>query len=267
MRINSINPYTNTYPRIKKSDKSAPAFGAWDGESIIKARKHLATDKMFHTTLLFRNAKFWPEFSKHVQNKFPNGVNIHSYAASDGSESYSIIMKLIDDIGEARAKKYFPIYSNDISKEAVNQMKKRELEIAQYEEDENIFINLKNKNILDYFEDKGKSEKYPWGNHILKAKDNLYSNIRPKRADIMKDLDDNSKFADPCVVFFRNAWYFFSDKGRYKLAEKLYSKLKSGSSLIIGEVDHSTIPPILEKNGFSPLIQNGVKSRFIFERP
>jgi len=263
MRINSINSYTNLYNQ-KRSNATAPSFGMWDKGSAVKAKKAIQRNEVYHFTALFRNAGFWSDFSKHIQTKFPNGVKFHNYAASDDSESYTIIMKLIDDLGEEKAKKYFPILSNDISATAIKQIKKRELIITQPEE-ESIFINLKNTGMDKYFDIKQTGLTY--NQSLLKVKNSLYSKITPKRADIMKDLNDNTKFDEPCVLLFRNAWYFFTPNARTTLAHNLFSRLKPGSSLIVGSTEQKDVAKVLLEKGFKQAVVDGKPQSFIFERP
>ena len=265
MRIAPVNQNINFHNNRKNSSNTAPSFTAWEAVSRIKVKKAVQEPQVYHFTTLFRNPHFWADFSSHIQNKFPNGAKIYNYAASDGSESYSLIMRLIEDIGDDNAKKYFPIMSNDIGKAAVQRMKKRKIEVSKNEE-ESIFINLKKTNLTQYFDFIGKDPIYGT-NDILKVKKSLYSKIIPKQANIMKDLEDSSMFQDPCVLLFRNAWYFFSKEGKNKLAEKLFDRLKPGSSLVIGGVDRPHIPPILIEKGFRPVKHYGGDQLYIFERP
>lgn len=167
---------------------------------------------------------------------------------------------------QKRQKNIFPILTNDISDEAINQIKKREIEISTTEE-EAIFLNLKNVGMENFLDFDNNDNANLWKTGVLSVKDSLYSNIVPRCADIMKDLKDKSRFDDPCVLLFRNAWYFFTDKGKSKLAKMFFKALKPGSSLIIGELDRDKIPPILIKQGFKRAFVSGIEQKYIFEKP
>lgn len=232
------------------------SFGHWGVVEKVEINKLFQNESINTATRLFRaEDSWWGLFSNYVQNKYPKGVKVFCFAASDGSEPYTIAMKLIDDLGWKKSKKYFPIISADISLEAVLRMQKRDISISN-EEIEAVKKNLNQTSINDFFEMKNKD---------FKVKEKLFSKIEPIKADIfdeIKKIDPNGK---PCVVLFRNAWYFMNSVGKNILVESLAVNLPKGSTMVIGGIERE-VPPMLINRKFSKAIINGIEDKYIFEK-
>ena len=73
-----------------------------------------------NSTEFFRRDFPWDNIGKVFTKHFPKGeVCIHNFACSDGSEAYSLIIALIEQLGEKKADRFFPIIASDIDKDIV----------------------------------------------------------------------------------------------------------------------------------------------------
>jgi chemotaxis methyl-accepting protein methylase len=64
----------------------------------------------------------WKGFRRTIIDNFKNApkVNVYDFASSDGSEAYSFILSLLDELGEEEAQKFFPIQAYDIDSKMVS---------------------------------------------------------------------------------------------------------------------------------------------------
>ena len=63
-----------------------------------------------NSTSFFRRDIDWKSIGSTFDSQFPKGkVNIYDFACSDGSEAYSLIITLIEQLGEKKAQRFFPI--------------------------------------------------------------------------------------------------------------------------------------------------------------
>ena len=76
--------------------------------------------KYMNTTKLFRQDLDWDGFAELLISKYKDvdKVNIYSYACSDGSEPYSLVIKLLEKSEKLKINcdKFFPIRAKDIDK-------------------------------------------------------------------------------------------------------------------------------------------------------
>lgn len=255
MKITSnLNHYNSSQ---RKNNNSSLSFGELDMFINVKPNKYLKTSNIYLRTYLVRGEEFWNEFSAYIQKKYPEGVKIICHAAADGSDAYTAAMRLIDDLGNNGAAKYFPIVASDISNKALMKMRNRIINVS---DNEKILLEKSLKTFdKSYFFDGDKN--------ILRVKDILYSKIQPRMANIMNEVDKYKKHKEPCIVIFRNAWYQLNDQGKRLLSQKLYDNLKPESSVVIGKQDAVMIPELLVSAGFHPVLLPNLGNCYIFEKP
>ncbi|OGI04902.1 MAG: hypothetical protein A2Y25_00560 [Candidatus Melainabacteria bacterium GWF2_37_15] len=231
-------------------------------------------------TKLFRDDINWNFLTKTIKKHFPEGTKIYCYAGSDGSEAYSLAMKLIDKFGDIEAEK-FSIESIDLNKENIDLANSGLLgidETGRWPDRHSFNDNIKHKRFEDYFteDDTRKPVKYdcednPMTISYYKVAKELTEKIEFKQGNILKDT--KKEFEKPCVVMFRNAWYTLGDSNIEKLADNLSSNLKKGSLVVIGETENHhrdselshRVDILLENKGFKPIKQLFRKS-YIFEK-
>jgi chemotaxis methyl-accepting protein methylase len=189
-------------------------------------------------TRLFRIPMFFEELPDYLRIRFPNGAKIHSYASSVGAEPYSLAISVIDKFSPADAQKYLPVLARDVSKNVIQIAKSRKLPIC-YDEKACFESHIKRYKFEDFFQKSGKRESiYPpdrYEDEDYFVKDLLFKQVDFKKEDLFDALSSPDSFAEPSMVLFRHAWQFLDNTERGKLAQKLFSKLKSGSTVVIGD--------------------------------
>ena len=158
-----------------------------------------------NSTNFFRRDLDWQSIGKIFNQQFPKGkVNIHDFACSDGSETYSLIIALIEQLGEKQASRFFPIQASDVDPEIIRMAQSGKIMAT----DEDIF---KIENMIK----NGKIEKYfnitrlGYNKNILSAKEILTKNVIFKQASITKGLDEVQKDENN-IILARNFWKYLS---------------------------------------------------------
>ena len=189
----------------------------------------------------------WRGFRKTITEHFKDAskVNVYNFASSDGSEAYSFILSLIDELGKEEAQKYFPIHAYDIDTDVV--------EIAQsgiipcdFDDIKRFNQNLKSVCENEYYEIKTASQNpIPFS---FVAKDNLKKKVQFNVADIQNSIDNIEP--SNSLVLCRNFWPYLSKKDMCETIWKLSQKLDESSLLVIGYFDKFTVMETLKICGF-----------------
>jgi chemotaxis methyl-accepting protein methylase len=274
--------------------KARPRFGSTDIKPSLADPITGEVRDFYALTMLFRDDYFL-KLAEVIRDRFPNGVPIHCYAASDGSEPYTLAMTLLDRAGPEKAKNY-PIRAFDINPGLIEQAKKAILKVfqcdlAQYANYRKLGMNV---SFLDLFERQSlppgetaeleKTNRMPrktMGPEVgyYKAMPPLRDMVTFETADIRQDA--RRKLEKPIVLVFRNAWYQLGTnrtQASLELAENLFNSLPSGSLLVIGESenrdDSFRVDPLLRLAGFRNIEVGAMKSAselctsaLVFERP
>ena len=86
-----------------------------------------------NSTSFFRRDLPWGYLGQRLDELFPNDehVNVFNFACSDGSEPYSLAICLIEQLGEERAKRFFPINASDIDENILPDKKKPKIKATK----------------------------------------------------------------------------------------------------------------------------------------
>lgn len=209
------------------------------------------------TTDLFRQDLNWNAFAEYLIKKFANQekVNLYSFACSDGSEPYSLAMMLISKLGEAKAKKFFPIIASDIDDVLIQKAKSGELELIVDEEVLDIYEKEVNDPLAIFnmtglpsstFFDSSYNERRSNGAYVTlaHAKDFLRNAVKFSTGNVINEIDH----VEPknSVVLFRNCWGYLNPNEQKTLLTKLGNNLGENSVFVIGDfgaTNHSEIDP------------------------
>lgn len=255
-------------PRVAGVSPARPQFGGYlfkFSDSVDGQGRKRRFDCL-NTTLLFRDFRLFHLLPDLLQARFPQGVPIYSYGASDGSEPYSIAMSLVERLDAETARRYFPVLAREISPEmvAVGQsgtIRLRPTDLFYY----HVLSGMRSP-LGRFFKRSGLLEH--------KVQSELARQVDFQWGDIREAAENG--FSGPVVLFFRNAFahiggetfaHIAGGHARIALAEQLFDGMPPGSLLVIGNnpVDWGT-GGMLRKAGFRPLARWGALSR-VYERP
>ncbi|MBR2386512.1 hypothetical protein IKA92_04365 [bacterium] len=183
-----------------------------------------------NSTNFFRDDIDWAGFGHVLEELFPNDkkVNVYNFACSDGSEPYSLAITLIEDLGEERAKRYFPIRATDADPIIINTAKSGKI-FAAGKDIENLKEMTKHK-VDKYF-----YSKKVQGGYILEAKDILKNNIIFEKEDFATGLNNIKK--ENSLILCRNFWGYLGTEEIMECAKKLHKKIDETSIILIGDFD------------------------------
>ena len=200
--------------------------------------------KASNFTYFFRNDLNWESLTRFLDTHFKNNdkVNVYNFACSDGSEACSLAISLIENLGEERARRFFPIKASDKDEAIIEQAKTFEFFAEEHDLER---INRATKwNVGKYFEVSPTK-----GGYTLKAKDILRKNITFEQKDFYHGLDDVK--GKNKLILCRNFWPYMGENEILKCAQKLHKKLNENSLAIIGKYDciYSFPPSFLTELG------------------
>lgn len=218
----------------------------------------------------------WNKLIDEITSRYPKGANIYCYACSDGSEPYTIALKLIQKLGLEKAKKY-PIVAKDIDKQRIDKNKAGIIGLRKTIDIPEIKKCLKNSEIGidDIIEEANIAPEKVFGayNYEIKqyrVKGVLKDLVKFEAADIVQDTA--KKLPKNSVVLFRNAVPYLTSQQETQLIYNLKSNLTTGSMFVIGGFDknYSNIGEHLIKSSFNavdlpnPIVKNGKKLKGTF---
>lgn len=189
----------------------------------------------------------WDGFRKTIVDEFKNvsKVNVYDFACSDGSEAYSLVLSLIDELGEDDAKKFFPISAYDIDGTMIELAKNGK--IPCYMDDINrLSQNLRNNKTKSYFGLDFQPSRY--ATYSFLAGDSLKKNINFDVANIQ----DKIAQIEPSnsLVLCRNFLPYLSKKDLYEIIRELGQKFDDSSLVVIGHFDKFSAYCALNACGF-----------------
>ena len=260
--------------------------------------------KLHHNSSFFREPyvfKFLPEYIKERFSKdlFPEGININLGACAQGEDVWSLIITLEND-DELQVEDN-SITASDINPSVVNMaragilsflprtLKKARTVVPDITE---YFDSMPNngsaesdrqKLLKEYqalLEQGGFRRKTNSGDKVkyvsvraeearlsmlYRVSKELKRKVKFRVVDFQKEFQTN-RFAEPCLVIFKNALQHFNAREREQFATRLFNALQPGSSLVIGGGDISKgVPLKLIDAGFEPL--NPKYNRQSFQNP
>lgn len=259
MRINDYTAVNNIYATKKLSFKS-------------NSRKYLQwnEDKMYCISKMFRNDLDWNALSNFLLKNFKDKDNVKTvmFAASDGSEAYSLIISLLEHSSHQNktAQKFFPIMAYDIDNEIVKAARSGYINTTR---SDRIDLQIRCDDYSNYLTETDKElliENDPTSilktDYVktMKAKRILTDNVLFNQADMfakIKELDDNSN----TVLMCRNVLGYFENDKIEEFVKLASQKLKSGSVFVIGNHDFVlfNIDDCLKKYGFEKVMNNVYK--------
>ncbi len=207
-----------------------------DGWPTVGGQNHLR-----HFSGLFREPDLFRVLPEYLQTRFPQGVAIYSYAAATGAEPYSIVMKLLDTLGDEAAR-YFPIRARELSEPLVRYVATSDGMYLQ-QDDLLRYREANMKTAMRHFLCRDRNA-LNVGRYVLSS--SVRNQVDWGVGDLR--LDIQTPFTAPCVLLFRNAWYQISTaRQAMDLCRNLYRHLPAGSALILGQNE-------LERYGFVHLL-------------
>ena len=245
MKIHSYNNYKNNL-----------AFGT-NGRYY----KNSNGDEFGTNSWLFREDLDWKQLAEYENKNFRNKtkVNIVQFASSDGSEAYTKIISLLENLPENDTEKFFPIKAYDIDEEVVNAARSGFINTCL---SDRIKLQMNSDNYEKYFTPSNKTLDIKDDIKLqrpktFKAGDILTKRVSFERADmynILSSLNDRSD----TILMCRNVLGYFENEKVEKFVKIVSNKLKQGSLFIIGEHDtiNSFIDKYLKENKFLKILKN-----------
>lgn len=240
-------------------------------------------------TYLFRSPELYTRLVDCLAEKFPQGIDIHCFAASDGSEPISLAIELMEKLGEKAAAKFritgFDIYDKAVEKASRGILPLLPADIQRFcervkapcsQDFEQYFEPCSAPEVHDDTPKRLDSEFYdiddnPIPLSLYRIKDNIRNQVTFKKADIRTVMHEPQP--KPVVVMFRNAWYQLGPirtwwdwlcrrpdtnaaQASQSLARDLYRSLPSKSLVVIGETETGLrhrldVPGALTSAGFN----------------
>ncbi len=186
-------------------------------------------------TYFLRSDLSWDTLGNYLNRQFSSDkVNVYNFACSDGSETYSLMLSLINNLGEEGAQRFFPIHASDIDPQIIEEAKKGNLKATDYDYKKIVEIIPKPKTINDYFE----VEKINGNNdfcYVLHPKEVLTKNVIFECKSIEEGLDEVEK--SNSLLLVRNFWRYLSAQELAQASMKLRKSIDKTSRILIGEFD------------------------------
>lgn len=214
----------------------------------------------------------WNRFIDELLNRYPKGAKIFCYGCSDGSEAYTIALKLIQKIGVEKTRKLYPIIAKDIDEQIIRKNNSGIIGLRKSIDIPEIKRCLKNTGLQidDVIEKTSASSEKVFGvyNYEIeqyKTKGILRNLVKFETANIVEDT--KNKFPKQSVVLFRNAVPYLNNNEEKQLIQNLKNNLQQESMFVVGGFDksYSYIDKDLIENAFTlldekiPIIKSGKK--------
>lgn len=262
MNISPINFYKpnftsttrTTYHSDSEGEFVLPSYDRKLGQRISPDIKMICSN----STNFFRRDLDWKVIGEIFNKQFPSGkVNIYDFACSDGSEAFSLIIALIEQLGEKKASRYFPIIATDIDPEIIKMANSGK--IIATEED-----MLKIPNAKKYFG----ITPLAGGKYILSPKEILTKNVIFKQASIQQGLDEVKKDKNN-IILARNFWKYLSEEDLVNTTWKLNEKTNDNTLIIIGNFDgkEGYMPFFFEALGMETHTQEDLSENILSRNP
>ena len=271
MKIIPINLYKPQFTSTTRTTYICPTNGVFSTPSYNRGMTHRGNPDIrmicSNSTNFFRKDLDWHKIGHTFNKQFPKGkVNIYDFACSDGSEAFSLVIALIEQLGEKKAQRFFPIIASDIDSEIIRMANSGKI-VATEEDMFQMKNMIKNENIEKYFNiTKLGGEKY-----LLSPKEILTKNVSFKQESIRHGVDDIQEDENN-IILARNFWKYMSCEDIAKTSWKLAEKSNDKTLLLIGNFDLKKYetPFFLAELGFDKLDdsnENILKFNSNFKRP
>lgn len=226
------------------------------------------------TTYLFRDDLDWDEFSNYIVRHFKDKdkVNFIQFACSDGSETYTQIISLLEK--HADTDKFFPIKSYDIDKANIKAAKSGLLNIhhadhnamkAQSIFPRKYFTPTKRKLHLkgDVYQNLNNDTNTDFVVKTYRVSPKLTSKANFHRAD-MFDILKNMKKDSNTILMCRNILGHLSMNKFKEFVDLAAEKLEKGSLLVIGSFDTMFVQNerYIQGKGFVKIMDNVYRKQF-----
>lgn len=257
MRINSL--YNNYIGNNYAAKPSGTSFGSNNRFYYTTKGREIGT-----VSSMFREDLDWARFTQYLNDNFKDKekVNVVQYAASDGSEAYTLLIALQKN-NENTFTKFLPIKAYDLDKEVV---KAAQSGLVNLKDSDFLRMKCSVKNTEKYFEKAEKKLEIPgevrWYpisyTETYKASDDLKNNVQFNQGDmfeLVNDIDDRSN----TVVLCRNVLSYWKADKVSDFLENLSQQLKTGSLVVTGNLDTANggvVPYFLQKYGFEYIMPN-----------
>ncbi|MBR3605746.1 MAG: hypothetical protein IKL52_06940 [Candidatus Gastranaerophilales bacterium] len=185
-----------------------------------------------NSTSFFRRDIDWKSIGSTFDSQFPKGkVNIYDFACSDGSEAYSLIITLIEQLGEKKAQRFFPIVASDIDGEIISMANSGKIMATQTD----LFLMgniIKDGKIKKYFS----VTELGGDQYLLSPKRILTKNVVFKQQPISRGLDEIQK-DEQNIILARNFWKYLSREEMATASWKIGEKTNDKTLLVVGNFD------------------------------
>lgn len=250
-----ISPILNSKISFKSSERST--FRNSKGYLATDSRTVNPADELVNSniTTFFRgdltdNSDSWIEFRKALVLGFSGIDCVHTYdfACSDGSEAYSLILSLIDEIGDEGAMKFFPVMAYDIDTGILECAKTSKIPCDKNDID-SFKKNFKNIDPKKYFSISPNGRRiFPYD--FIPSKD-LASKVEFRYGDITKSID----LIEPSysLVLCRNFSRYLSFQDAYNTILKLAKRLDSTSLIVLGKMEEEYAKNLLFSFGYKEM--------------
>ncbi len=173
----------------------------------------------------------WKDFARKLHSVLPKDekINIYDFASSDGSEAYSLIISLMEALGEKEAERFLPIKAFDIDAGIVKRAKSNFIYASC--EDIDKINNYTDGNLDKYFY-LAKEKK---GDCLLLVRPILSSNVVFQQARIQDEAKNLNK--PNSMIFARNMWKYLPIADRVSTFQELYNTMDKSSRIFLGDFD------------------------------
>lgn len=197
-------------------------------------------------TTFFREDLDWNQFVSFLNYKYKDAakVNVINTACSDGTESFSLAILLIEKL-KSIVRKFFPIKSSDVDMEVLNKAIQGPCNISVNE------LYVLNKYIrtgyFKYFRTVEPSDKnYDYG--LLPNRD-LRQSIDFKQSDILTELENMQPQNN--VIMCRNFWIYLKSADIDSMIKFFKENLDKTDTIVIGGLERGwNFHKLLEQAGF-----------------
>jgi len=253
--ITRINSYQSPYTISNRT-----SFGTNSRIYRIPSKQEECVDNLMETTSwMFRGDISWAGFVKYIESHFKNTpkVNIIDFACSDGSEAYSTIILLKENL--VNADKFLPIKAYDIDDEIISAAKSGLINTGTLDRmNIQMYTDIPEKYLIE----SAKSLSIKKDNPMQKTKtyeitDELKDSVIFKKGDMYEVLD-NYKDKSNTILMCRNVLGHLSNEDIEKFVKLASKKLKEDSIFVIGDHDYNNTPIdyILSQYNFSEVQHN-----------
>ncbi|MBQ9149532.1 hypothetical protein IJX73_01240 [bacterium] len=257
MRIFPIN-YSSLKQSFKSTqrttyvtkDKRVVVSSVYDNMVLLANSKSSGVGvKVSNYTSFLRGDLHWNGIGEKLKQEFPKGkVNVYDFACSDGSEAYSLIIALKEQLGDEEAQRFFPIHASDVDSQIIKMAKSGKIH-ANRNDIVKLTRLIKDRNIEKYFD----YEIINSSDCVLYPKECLSDNVTFQCEDIETGLSQVKK--SNSLIMCRNFWKYLSPRKMAQVSMALRNAIDDSSRVVIGnfDKDFSSIPFFMKELGMKQI--------------